>query len=73
MAIYLDDYRKARAHKLCAHDSYEKVLSLNRNPAFGAVARSKTQRDLSPQLPDDFVGADVSALMLRVRALASQI
>lgn len=73
MTIYLDDYRKARALKLSARRSDEKLLSVNRNPAYGAVARFKTPQDLSPQLPDEFVGADVSALMLRARALASQI
>jgi hypothetical protein len=73
MAIYLDDYRKARALKLPARRSDEKLPCMNRNPAYGAVACFKTPQELSPHLPDNFVGPDVSALMLRARALASQI
>ena len=75
MLIYLDDYRKARALKPPARRRLEELLCVNRNPASGVVDLScfKTPQELNPQLPDDFEGIDVRALMERVRALASQI
>jgi len=75
MAIYLDDYRKVRTPKLSTCRRDEEFLYVNRTPMPGVDAPSclKTPQEPSPQLPDDFKGADMRALMQRLRALASQI
>ena len=75
MAIYLDDYRKARALKLPTTRSDEEFLYVNRTPMSDLVAPSsfKTPQEPSPQLPENLEAIDVRALMQRVRALASQI
>jgi len=75
MVINLDSYRKARAVKLTSSRRDDEQLCVNWNPAFGVVALScyKTPQELSPQLPDDFEGVDMPALIERLRALASQI
>jgi len=75
MATNLDDYRKGRTveRSTCRRD--EEFLYVNRTPMPGVDAPSclKTPQEPSPQLPDDFKGADMRALMQRLRALASQI
>ena len=75
MAIYLDDYRKARALKLPTSRSDEEFLYVNRTPMSDVVAAScfKTPQEPSPQLSDHFESIYVRAFMERVRALASQI
>ena len=73
MAINLDDYRRARAHNLAAGGSDVEVAGVTQKQAFGAVRRSQEPREKPPLPPDDFLGPDLNALMLRVRALASQI
>jgi hypothetical protein len=75
MAIYLDDYRKARALRIPTSRSDEEFLYVNRTPMSGVAAPScfKAPQEPSPQLPDDFAGTDMRALMQRLRALASQI
>jgi len=76
MAIYLDDYRKARALKRPARRrDEEELLYVNGAPMSGGVALScfKTPQEPSPQLSDHFESIYVRAFMERVRALASQI
>ncbi|MGH8640955.1 MAG: hypothetical protein ACRET6_04550 [Burkholderiales bacterium] len=75
MVINLNEYRAARARKRLARQSEEEQLCVNWNPAFGVVALSwfQTPQELSPQLPDDFEGVDMPALIERLQALASQI
>jgi len=75
MAIYLDDYRKVRTQKLSTCRGDEEFLYVNRTsmPGVDAPSGFKTPQEPSPQLPDDFKGADMRALMQRLRALASQI
>ena len=75
MAIYLDDYRKARALELPARRCDEELLYVNGAPMSGGVALScfKTPQEPSLQLSDHFEGIYVRAFMERVRALASQI
>jgi len=75
MAINLDDYREARALKLAARRRVDELLRVNRDPASGVVALfcSNPPQELNPQLPDDFKGIDVRALVERARALATQI
>jgi hypothetical protein len=75
MVVRLEEYRRARAQKLASHRRDEELLCVNWNPAFGVVALSwfKTPQELSPQLPDDFEGIDMPALIERLQALASQI
>ena len=75
MAIYLDDYRKVRTRELSTCRRDEEFIYVNRTPMPGVDAPSciKTPPEPSPQLPDDFKGADMRALMQRLRALASQI
>ena len=75
MAIYLDDYRKVRTPELstCRRDEEFLYVNRNPNPDVDAPPCSKTPQEPSPQLPDDFKGADMRALMQRLRALASQI
>ena len=76
MVINLNEYRAARARKsLVRQQPEEELLCVNWNPAFGVVALSwfKTPQELSPQLPDDFEGVDMPALIERLQSLASQI
>ena len=75
MVINLSEFRAARARKLLARPREEELLCVNWNPAFGVVALSwfKTPQELSPQLPDDFEGVDMPALIERLQSLASQI
>jgi hypothetical protein len=69
----MNDDRKTKVVKLRARECDEELLRMNRNPAFGVVALSRTPQELSPQLPDNFEVVDRHALMERLRALASQI
>ena len=76
MVIFLDEYRKAKAAKSAEHVRYdEDLLCVNWNPAVGLVAMScyQTERELSPQLPEDFSAVDVPAFLDRVYALATQV
>ncbi len=76
MVIFLDEYRKAKAAKSAGHIRYdEDLLCANWNPAVGLVALScyQTERELSPQLPEDFSNVDVAAFLDRVYALATQV
>jgi hypothetical protein len=75
MAIYLDDFRKARALNLPAGSCGGELRNLNWTPtsAVDGFSCSEAAAEPSPQLPDDFVGTDMRALMQRLRALASQI
>ena len=75
MVINLNEFRTARAQKLLARQHEEELLCVNWNPAFGVIALSmfKTPQELSPQLPDDFEGVDMPALIERLQSLASQI
>lgn len=75
MVIYLDDYRKAKAAQPAQARYDEDLLCANWNPAVGLVAMScyQTERELSPQLPEDFSNVDVPAFLDRVYALATQI
>jgi len=75
MAIYLDDYRKARALKLPTGRCGGGLLDLNWTPklAVNGFSCPETPQEPSPQLPDDFAGTDMRALMQRLRTLASQI
>lgn len=75
MAIYLDDYRKARASKLHAGHSGGELRYVNWTPnsAVDGFSCSESTPEPSPHLPADFVGTDMRALMQRLRALASQI
>ena len=75
MAIYLDDYRKARTLKLPTCRGDEELLYENRTLMSGVIAPScfKTPQEPNPQLSDHFESIYVRAFMERVRALASQI
>jgi hypothetical protein len=75
MAIYLDDYRKARALKLPTSRSDEEFQYVDRTPMSDVVTPSsfKAPPEPSPQLSDNFEAIDVRIHMERVRALASQI
>ncbi len=76
MVIYLDEYRKTKATKPAEHCRYdEELLCVNWNPALGVIALScyQTTQELSPQLPENFSAADVSAFLDRVYTLATQV
>jgi hypothetical protein len=75
MIIRLDEYRRARTQKLATHRRDEELLCVNWNPIFGIVALScyKTPQELSPQMPDDFEGVDMTVFVERLRGLATQI
>ena len=77
MIISLDEYRKAKEAKRVtpAQRRDEELLCVNWNPAVSLIAMScfQTERELSPQLPDDFSKIDADAFLDRVYALASQI
>ena len=77
MVISLDEYRKAKEAKRAGttqrHD--EELLCVNWSPAVSLMAMScfQTERELSPELPEDFSKIDAGAFLDRVYALASQI
>jgi len=76
MVVYLDQYRKAKAANVMAARCYGQTkLCVNGNPSTGVIAMPGNQNasDLSPELPEDFTGVDVEALLGRVYAMASQI
>ena len=76
MVIYMDDYRKAQTANLAGRQQYdEEILCVNWNPAVRVLAESTFQpeRELSPELPEDFSRADVDALLNRIYALATQV
>ena len=79
MVIDMKEFRKAKAQKTSsASASAERdseLLCVNWSPAYAVVALScyQTPQELSPQLPDEFEGIDMTAFMGRLRALSSQI
>ena len=77
MIISLDEYRKAREAKRAGKTQRydEELLCVNSNPAVSLVAMTcfQTERELSPELPEDFSKIDAGAFLDRVYALASQI
>ena len=76
MVIYMDDYRKAQTASLAGRQQYdEEILCVNWNPAVRVLAEStfRPDRDLTPELPDDFSSVDVDALLNRIYALATQV
>ena len=80
MVINLNEFRKAKAAKATsapaasAHRDGE-LLCVNWSPAYAVVALTcyQTPQELSPHLPDEFEGIDMTAFMGRLRALSSQI
>jgi hypothetical protein len=75
MVININDYRKAKTAKAPAARREEELLCVNWSPAYAVVALScyQTPQEMSPQLPDEFEGIDMTAFMGRLRALSSQI
>jgi hypothetical protein len=75
MVININDYRKAKAAKAPASRRDDELLCVNWSPAYAVVALScyQTPQEMSPQLPDEFEGVDMTAFMSRLRALSSQI
>jgi hypothetical protein len=76
MVININDYRKAKAAKAPAASRRDgELLCVNWSPAYAVVALScyQTPQEMSPQLPDEFEGVDMTAFMGRLRALSSQI
>jgi hypothetical protein len=75
MVININDYRKAKAAKAPASRRDDELLCVNWSPAYAVVALScyQTPQEMSPQLPDEFEGVDMTAFMGRLRALSSQI
>jgi hypothetical protein len=79
MVINIDDFRKAKAAKASTAASSAQrdgeLLCVNWSPSYAVVALScyQTPQELSPQLPDEFEGIDMTAFMGRLRALSSQI
>ena len=79
MVINLNEFRKQKAAKSVSNSasaqSDGELLCVNWSPAYAVVALScyQTPQELSPQLPDEFDGIDMTAFMSRLRALASQI
>jgi len=75
MVININDYRKTKAAKAPASRRDEELLCVNWSPAYALVALTsyQTPQELSPQLPDEFEGVDMTAFMGRLRALSSQI
>lgn len=75
MVININDYRKAKAAKAPASRRGDELLCVNWSPAYAVVALScyQTPQEMSPQLPDEFEGVDMTAFMGRLRALSSQI
>jgi len=75
MVININDYRKAKAAKAPAARRDGELLCVNWSPAYAVVALScyQTPQEMSPQLPDEFEGIDMTIFMGRLRALSSQI
>ena len=78
MVINMNEFRKAKAAKASTAPSAQRdgeLLCVNWSPAYAVVALScyQTPQELSPQLPDEFEGIDMTAFMGRLRALSSQI
>jgi len=79
MVINIIEFRKAKAAKATSTSASaqreDELLCVNWSPAYAVVALScyQTPQELSPQLPDEFEGIDMTAFMSRLRALASQI
>jgi len=79
MIININEFRKQKAAKNASTSASaqrdDELLCVNWSPAYAVVALScyQTPQELSPQLPDEFEGIDMTAFMSRLRALASQI
>jgi hypothetical protein len=76
MVININDYRKAKAAKASAGAARDgELMCVNWSPAYAVVALScyQTPQEMSPQLPDEFEGIDMTSFMGRLRALSSQI
>lgn len=75
MVININDYRKAKAAKASGGRRDGELMCVNWSPAYAVVALScyQTPQEISPQLPDEFEGIDMTAFMGRLRALSSQI
>jgi hypothetical protein len=76
VVIYMDDYRKAQAMSVAPQYRYdEELLCVNWNPAIRVFAMScyQNNRELSPELPEDFSKIDADAFLSRVYALATQV
>ena len=78
MVINMNEFRKAREAKAAKAPVSRRdgeLLCVNWSPAYAVVALScyQTPQELSPQLPDEFEGIDMTAFMGRLRALSSQI
>jgi len=79
MVTNLNEFRKQKAAKNASTSApaqrEDELLCVNWSPAYAVVALScyQTPQELSPQLPDEFEGVDMTAFMSRLRALASQI
>ena len=79
MVIDMNDFRKAKQAKANSAATPAQgdgeLLCVNWSPAYAVVALScyQTPQELSPQLPDEFEGIDMTAFISRLRALSSQI
>ena len=80
MVINLNEFRKAKAAKASSAPAASarrdgELLCVNWSPAYAVVALTcyQTPQELSPQLPDEFDGIDMTSFMGRLRALSSQI
>lgn len=79
MVVNMNEFRKAKAAKSASTSASaqreDELLCVNWSPAYAVVALScyQTPQELSPQLPDEFEGIDMTAFMSRLRALSSQI
>jgi hypothetical protein len=75
MVININDYRKAKAAKALGARRDGELMCVNWSPAYAVVALScyQTPQEMSPQLPDEFEGIDMTTFMGRLRALSSQI
>ena len=79
MVINMNEFRKQKAAKNTSASAPAQrdsdLLCVNWSPAYAIVALScyQTPQELSPQLPDEFEGIDMTAFMSRLRALSSQI
>ena len=79
MVININEFRKAKAAKTTSSAASaqrdSELLCVNWSPAYAVVALScyQTPQEMSPQLPDEFEGIDMTSFMGRLRALSSQI
>jgi hypothetical protein len=79
MVININEFRKAKAAKAtksaASAQRDSELLCVNWSPAYAVVALScyQTPQEMSPQLPDEFEGIDMTSFMGRLRALSSQI